>query len=92
MQFAVCTNLHIPDDRTCMITKRIKVVIPVHEVGRACSTYGGRGKVHTGFWWGDVREGDHLEDPGLDGRMILKWMFRKWDGGGGHGLDLYGSG
>ena len=39
--------------------------------------------MHTGSWWGDVREGDHLEDPGIDGRIILRWIFRKWDGGGG---------
>ena len=26
----------------------------------------GRGKVHTGFWWGNLREADHLEDPGID--------------------------
>jgi hypothetical protein len=41
----------------------------------------GKGEVHTGFWWGDLREGDHLGDPGLDGRIILKSMFKKWDGG-----------
>jgi hypothetical protein len=47
-----------------------------------------RGKVHTGFWWGDVREGDHLEDPGVD-RIILKWIFKKWDGGAGlHWIDV----
>jgi hypothetical protein len=28
------------------------------------------GEVHTGFWCGDLREGDHLEDPGVDGRII----------------------
>jgi hypothetical protein len=41
----------------------------------------GRREVHTGFWWGDPREGDHLADPGVDGRIILRWIFGKWDGG-----------
>jgi hypothetical protein len=38
------------------------------------------GEVHTGFWWGDLREGDHLEDPDAVGRTILKWIFKKLDG------------
>jgi hypothetical protein len=37
--------------------------------------------VCTGFCWGDLRERDHLEAPGVDGGIILRWIFRKWDGG-----------
>jgi len=40
-------------------------------------------EVHAGFWWGKLRERDHSENLGLDGRMILKWVFKKYDGGMG---------
>jgi len=33
------------------------------------------------FWWGNLRERDHLEDPGMDGSVILIWTFRKWYAG-----------
>ena len=39
----------------------------------------GREEVQTGFWWGNPREGDHLEDSGVDGRTMLRWIFRKLD-------------
>jgi len=32
---------------------------------------------YTGFWWGYLREGDYLDDPGVDGRIILRRIFRK---------------
>jgi hypothetical protein len=35
---------------------------------------------------GTLRERDHLEDIDLDGRIILKWIFKKWDGGAWTGL------
>jgi hypothetical protein len=52
-------------------------------MGRACSTYG---EGCTAFWWGNVRERDHWGDPGVDGRIILRWIFRKWDVGVWTGL------
>jgi len=55
----------------------------------ACSTYGGRVEVYTRIWWGNLREREHLEDPGVDGRIILRWIFRKLDGRR-HGLDRAG--
>ena len=47
-----------------------------------------RGEACTGFWWGNLKERDHLGDPSLDGRIILRWIFRNW----GYGLDRAGSG
>jgi len=41
----------------------------------------GRGEAYAGFWWGNLRERDHLGDPGVDGRIMLRWIFRKWDVG-----------
>jgi hypothetical protein len=37
------------------------------------------GKVHTGFWWGNLRERDHLENPGEYGKIISKWIFKHWN-------------
>jgi len=51
----------------------------MNEMGESCSTYGGR-ELFTRFWRGNLREREQLENPGVDGRIILKWIFRKWDG------------
>jgi hypothetical protein len=37
--------------------------------------------VRTDIWWGNLRKGDNLENPGVDRRIILKWTLDKWDGG-----------
>jgi len=42
-------------------------------VDGACSTCGGEER------WENLRESDYLEDPDADGRIILSWIFRKWD-------------
>jgi hypothetical protein len=31
------------------------------------------------IWWGNLRERDHLQDLGVDGRIILRWIFKKRD-------------
>ena len=43
----------------------------------------GRREMHTRTWWGNLREGDHLKDPGVDGQIMLGWILQKWDGGKG---------
>jgi hypothetical protein len=47
-------------------------------------------KMHTWFWWGNLRERDYFDDPGMDGRISLKSVFNKWYGR--RGMDRSGSG
>jgi hypothetical protein len=42
----------------------------------------------TGFWWGNLRERDHWGDPEVDGKIIIRWIFRKWDVGGMDRIEL----
>ena len=44
--------------------------------------------MYTGFWWGNLRERDNLEDSGIDERIILRWIFRKMDVGVMEWVDL----
>jgi len=49
-------------------------------MGGACGTYVGGAEVCTGFWCGNPRERDHTEKSGVDGTIIVRWIFRKWNG------------
>jgi hypothetical protein len=63
---------------------------------RICVTYRGQDmcyvwgtdKVHTGLWSRDLMGRDHLQDQGMDGRIILKWILNK--SYGKQRLDLFG--
>jgi hypothetical protein len=46
-----------------------------------------RGEVHIAFWWGNLRERNHLKDLGIDGR-IFQYIFKKYDGEAWIGLIL----
>jgi len=39
----------------------------------------GRGEACTGFWWGNLRERAYWGNPDVDGRIIMGWIFGKWD-------------
>jgi hypothetical protein len=57
-----------------------KYQIKENEMGGACSTHEGERELHTGFWRGDKRERGSLEDLGVDGKIILKWIFKEEEG------------
>jgi hypothetical protein len=50
------------------------------------ATHKETGEVHTGFWWGDLIERDHLLDLGVDVTIILRWIFKEWCGEAWTGL------
>jgi len=52
-----------------------------NEMGGACSTCEREERYRRGFWWGNLRERDLLEDTFIDGMITLRWIFTKWVGG-----------
>ena len=55
--------------------------IEKNEMGGACGAYEREKRCILGFGGGKLRERDHFGDPEVDGRIILRWIFRKWDVG-----------
>ena len=55
----------------------------------ACSVHSGQEGACM-IWCEKLKKGCLLGDVDVDGRIILRWIFRKWDGG--HGLDFSSAG
>lgn len=49
-------------------------------MGGKCGMLGG-GEFHTGFWWGELKERERLDDTVVDGKIILNWIRREKDPG-----------
>jgi len=58
----------------------VRVVKSRRRDGRGMWRLWGRGEGCTGFWWGNLRERDHWGGTDAEGRIILRWIFRKWEG------------
>ena len=54
-----------------IISRRIRWAGHVARMGEKREAY-------TGVWWGNLRERDCMVGPRVDGRIILRWIFRKW--------------
>ena len=66
----LCDLYSLPNIVRVVKSRRMRWAGHVARMGEGC----------TEFWWGNVRERDHLGDPDADGRIILRWIFRKWAG------------
>jgi hypothetical protein len=69
---------HSPNIFQMIKSRRIRCVVHVARMGR--------GEACIEFCWGNPRVRDQWGDPGVDGRIILGWIFRKWDVGVWTGL------
>ena len=66
----LCDLYSLPNIVRVVKSRRMRWAGHVARMGEGC----------TGFWWGNLRERDHWGDPDVDGRITLRWIFRKWEG------------
>ena len=62
-------------DRPSLASRYTGCAIPAHtnmQYDTLITLRSMRGEVHAGFWWGNLKEGDHLEGPKVEGRIIME--------------------
>jgi hypothetical protein len=64
------------------------IKIETNEMGWVCSAYAGWERRIQGFWWGNLSEGDHFRDPGIDGRINNKMNLQEVGCGGVYWIEL----
>jgi len=74
-------KLHIEELNHLYILPNIVQVIRSRRTRWAGHVSHWREEAYTAFWRGNLRERFHLEDPGIDGKIILRRIFRKGDVG-----------
>ena len=70
-------KLHNEQLHDLYFAHKIVRVIKSRRMRWAAHSAYGRGEAYIGFWWGNLRERDLLGDPDVDGKIILRWIFRK---------------
>jgi len=55
----------------------VQVIKPIRMRWAGHVSHMERREAYTGFWWGNLKERNNLGDPGVDGRIILRWIFRR---------------
>jgi hypothetical protein len=81
-EYKACSSVNLNGELNdlCSSPNIIRVIKSRRMGGAGHVAHMGEREVHTGLWWGHLRDRDHLGDPGIDGRIILKWTLKKWAG------------
>jgi hypothetical protein len=66
-------NIQVIFFYSSVINNFVVVLVWLHDV----ELFWGRDEVHTGLWWANLREGNHLVDLAFDGRLIVKLALKK---------------
>jgi hypothetical protein len=74
-----CKKLLSEEVNDLYCSPNVVTVISEDQLGGTCRTLGENLNACR-FWWGNLKERDYLENLVIDGRVIVKYILKKWDG------------